>query len=1506
MHPDPIPDEALVQRLPLPLAQLCRRAHNAKTALERHLTAFYLWEAGLKLLACVAVVEYAGRGPAEPRLAESLQNLARPSLGHWWEFVRSLVPALADRGDQPFDRLRDLLLGKQRSDCPRAAGLEALLREELEGQRGARAAVRLGQLFDYLVRFRNAELGHGAAGQRPAEFYTRMGPALLAGVSEVLERLDPLAGRRLVHVPDVRRLGSGNWLVERYELCGESARRLESLEVPEAEASALPRPGRLYLLDAAGGACKTLHPLVVYDPEAGRVFFLNARRGSLQADYLCYTTGEVVRRAELGGEQRELLARVLGGPVDDDAVRDWAERSRAGEPPPAAEPQPRRTVGEYELVSRIGRGGMGVVYRAWQPSLGRQVALKCLIRTGDPKAEARFAREIHALGRVEHPHLMKVFTSGADGDQWFYTMELIEGTDLAGVCSQLAAGTASTVGADVGAAAVNTACERQRRAVQPLSGEGPPAEASPPRPAAAQSSAPRGGQGYVARVVELVRQAAEAAHALHEAGIVHRDVKPGNIMLAAGGGHAVLMDLGLAQLADEAEGKLTRTRQFVGTLRYASPEQVLAADRLDRRSDVYSLGATLWELLALRPLFDADEGTPTPTLMERIQHDEPGRLRRHNLNVPADLEAVVLKCLQKKRTLRYGTAAQLAEDLGRWLRGEPVLAQPLTARYLLGKYLHRYRLRIASAAAVLAAVLVATLAALWQINAARLAAEEKSQETDRERLKTQAALEAKQAALGQAEAMQIAERKGRARAYVNQAELLLQRQNVPGALAYLVEAVVLDPGSSRPQARLLDLLEQRNWVRADGPIAGAAFDAEGGAFWTMTRAGRLALWDRSAGVALADPVDLGSGVRLVEFSPDRKAVAHTAADFKVVLREVPTGRTLATLEHTAPVNAIAFSPDGKRLVTAAGDWRDELGYAQVWDAVTGAAVGRRLVHWGRVAHAAFSPDGKRVATASWDWTARLWDAATGAPAGDLLQHRGWVGHVRFSPDGRWLLTCSWDRTVRLWDVSGAAAVPAGRLEHPGPVAGADFLPPRNANDRAPRVVACGFRAADKSGFVVVWRKDNERFAREQEFTHPEPVDRVRALADSVVLAQSVNSALYLDLPEDDKSRAPRPEDWAVAAPLLVSQAFRHQAGITGFAIAGLPKGGPPPNTATAIEVLTCGEDEMGRVWRGRERLTFQPTREEAPKAALPAKTDQGPAQVDAVVRRLTGAELPVPAGPEPAALEVLARVVGQLTGQVVGEDGKLRAAPPEPEAASPPEVRVASASWDEAGNPTDRLTRVLSAHLERSGAGLWAYAWAECSAGRSERALRAARRGCGAARQRLRIAPQVAWAWAQLADSLGLQGIAELEVGPKGEGRGHLRETLEVLAVLEEKCGDAVGRKSTKAHLAENRSIFHLYLEEYAEALRAARRAVELRDESEGGHALRCLALAHLMLGQYGEAERIYLANAGRPLGDHLFAWWVLEDFAWLRRAGLGVPGMDRIEPPMREALARTPSRGKP
>jgi len=890
-------DESLVQRLPLPLAKLVRRAQNAKTPLDRHQAAYYLWEASLKLLASVAVVEYSELGDHDPKLVEMLKNLARPMVGHWWEFVRRLVPPLADSGDEGFTRVRELVLGHTRDDLPRVAGLDAAIVGHLKQVKAtARATVQLTELFHRLVEYRNKEAaGHGALGMRAhGDFYDRMARALFGGMTQLLEKLDVLAGRRLIYVGEVRRQSAGDWLVERYELIGESARRIESLHVPEGQGTALPRPERVYIQRAAselvGGRSEMLclSPLIHFQPEYEQVFFLNARRGKRQAEYLCYHDGEQLRR-DLVTDQRELLATVLRMDVDAEDFGAWAARSQAEEPATDGDATSRepaeRIIGEFELLSRLGQGGMGVVYRAWQPSLGRQVALKYMLRSGDPKAEARFAREIHALGRVEHPEVVKVFTSGSEADQWFFAMELVEGADLARVCEQLSGRKVTEVDDTSWRQALTSACAAARSSEVPLSDS----EQSRDRLAKARTATEEAGEetseavapavrgpGYVAEVVEIIQQVAEAADALHEAGIVHRDIKPGNIILTRDGKKPVLMDLGLAQLADESEGRLTRTRQFVGTLRYASPEQVLAATRVDRRSDVYSLGATLWELLTLRPLFGATDETPTPELMQTILVTEPGSPRKSNPAVARDLEAIVLKCLEKDKARRYATAGELAADLGRFMRSEPVTARLSSPWELTVKWMRRRPAIAALSAAVFLVGLIGSAGVLWQWRTAVANAKEaKDQEKKALIARNDAKDQENKAILARDEA---------------ETQRQKAKEQEKKALVALDE-VQKQRDTARSNAYIAKMhLAQREWEDAHVP--------------------RL--------------LDLLEGERPREGETDLRG-------FEWFYLNRLCHSDLMTLKgHAGPVTGVVFSPDGRRIASASWDRT-----AKVWDAGTG-------------------------------------------------------------------------------------------------------------------------------------------------------------------------------------------------------------------------------------------------------------------------------------------------------------------------------------------------------------------------------------------------------------------------------------------------------------------------------------------------------------------------------------------------------------------------------------------
>lgn len=722
-------NEELLGSLPLPLAQIYLRTGNAKTTIERHNAAYYLWEGALKLLVSVALAECASRRVINSEVRERLAILDRPSAGHWWELLRLLVPILAE-DDPPFRQVRDLVLGRGREDMPRAAGLNAALQEELGRGRTAGTAVQLTELFQSLVTYRNRELGHGAAAQRSESHYRRIGTLMAGGIAEILSRVDCMAGRRLLFVSDVRMTPAGSWLVDPFSMTGCNLRRLNPFEISPSDAGSLPRPSMVYAM-CPGRADEVvppetasrllgLHPLVLLEPDSMEVFFWNQRRDNDHTDHLCYTSGRIANRTDLGEDFRHFLT---GVPARSDSLPDAGVQPVA---PTLVEPLDddrggARRIGEFELLARIGRGGMGVVYRAWQPSLGRQVALKCLIQAGDDRAEARFSREIRALGRVEHPNLVKIFTSGSDGEHWYYAMELVEGADLATVFDGLVGSGTTAIGDEQWQRAVQTACEHVRTREETLSREPVPRKSTRQVSALSlsQVASVQTGRGYVSRVVELMRQVADAAHALHEAGVVHRDIKPGNVIVNPDATHAILMDLGLAQLADEVDGRVTRTRQFVGTLRYASPEQVLAAGRLDRRSDVYSIGATLWELLALRPLYGANQDTSTPELMLRIQTRLPERLRRINPQVPPDLETIVLKCLEKEPGQRYQSANELAEDLARWQRGEPIRAKPPTLGYVLGRFVVRHKLPIAAAALLLLLGLGGTAISYWKLSQAR-------------------------------------------------------------------------------------------------------------------------------------------------------------------------------------------------------------------------------------------------------------------------------------------------------------------------------------------------------------------------------------------------------------------------------------------------------------------------------------------------------------------------------------------------------------------------------------------------------------------------------------------------------------------------------------------------------------------------------------------------------------------------------------------------------------------
>jgi serine/threonine protein kinase len=370
--------------------------------------------------------------------------------------------------------------------------------------------------------------------------------------------------------------------------------------------------------------------------------------------------------------------------------------------------QPSLTLGDYRIVREVGRGGMGVVYEAEQISLGRRVALKVLpfAATFDPKHLQRFQNEAQAAARLQHPNIVPVFAVGCERGAHFYVMQFIDGQTVAALIRQLRHAAEAPSG------------DTTEEYHAPAEGGGPAHSA----PASPDNSAPTldllsQASGVPARaffrtVARLGVQAAEALEHAHQMGLLHRDIKPANLLVDLRG-QLWITDFGLARVRDEAGPTLTG--DLVGTLRYMSPEQALARrSQIDPRTDVYSLGATLYELLTLEPAF---AGRDRQELLRQIAFDDPRPPRRVNPHVPADLELIVLKAMAKDPQARYVTAQEVADDLERYLNDKPIRARPPSAWQRLARWSRRHRAALGAAAGLLVVSfvgLVVCTVLLWQ------------------------------------------------------------------------------------------------------------------------------------------------------------------------------------------------------------------------------------------------------------------------------------------------------------------------------------------------------------------------------------------------------------------------------------------------------------------------------------------------------------------------------------------------------------------------------------------------------------------------------------------------------------------------------------------------------------------------------------------------------------------------------------------------------------------------
>jgi serine/threonine protein kinase/tetratricopeptide (TPR) repeat protein len=368
-------------------------------------------------------------------------------------------------------------------------------------------------------------------------------------------------------------------------------------------------------------------------------------------------------------------------------------------------------LGDYRILREVGRGGMGVVYEAEQISLGRRVALKVLpfASTLDPRQLQRFKNEAHAAAQLHHTHIVPVYATGCERGVHYYAMQYVEGQTLAALIAELR----QQAGRDP--------ADPQRTG--PYCPQGAPTRAGESTVPAKLASSERSIQspGFFRTVAQLGIQAAQALEHAHQLGVVHRDIKPGNLLLERtslllGDGDTEeglrlwVTDFGLAHLQSEAG--LTLTGDLVGTLRYMSPEQALAQHgTIEHRTDIYSLGVTLYELLTLEPAFG---GHDRQELLRQIACDEPKAPRRLNKAIPAELETIVLKGMEKNAADRYARAQELADDLERFLKDEPIRARRPSLVQRARKWARRHRPLVGSVVVVvLLAALMAGINGFW-------------------------------------------------------------------------------------------------------------------------------------------------------------------------------------------------------------------------------------------------------------------------------------------------------------------------------------------------------------------------------------------------------------------------------------------------------------------------------------------------------------------------------------------------------------------------------------------------------------------------------------------------------------------------------------------------------------------------------------------------------------------------------------------------------------------------
>ncbi len=684
-------------------------------------------------------------------------------------------------------------------------------------------------------------------------------------------------------------------------------------------------------------------------------------------------------------------------------------------------------IDEFRILRKLGEGGMGVVYEAVQESLGRHVALKVLLRCRDATYLERFRREARTAARLHHTNIVPVFAVGEADGLHYYAMQFIHGQGLDAVLREVRAlrGPDPIPPPEASALAATVARSLHDGDFAP----GATTEADLPSPSAHPASTSdlpgRSEMVYYREAARLGAQAAEALAYAHGQGVLHRDIKPSNLLLDTQG-TLWITDFGLAK-ADDSDD-LTRTGDLVGTLRYMAPERLRG--RADARSDVYGLGATLYEMLALRPAFACSDRLE---LLERIAREVPPPPRRHEPRIPRDLETIVRKAMARDPADRYHSAAELAEDLHRFLSDRPIRARRASPVEELWRWARRNRLVAALAASVVMLLFVsavgASLAALWM-------GRQRDQAMTAERQRTR---QLARSLLDQARAARFSRRPGQRFAgldAIRRATLLARQlgepasffddlrtqaiacmalpdvrigtgEAAPGPLpAGFVDAVgdryvTLDPSG---QLRVVRMEDDREIARRSAYPGQAIvrLSGDGSVIAVRSRSGGFRAWDLRRG----DPAPIweeSPAARAHDVRRDGAELALGRDDGTIVLRPVRSGGAPRQFAVRGVPRDLTYAPDGRRLAIKV-DQRVE-----IRDCRTGGVVADLPQPVPMTIHEpSWAADGRRLAVACGDGSIVFWDVPSGRevhrlasreggivvhylPQGDLVSYSGWSG-----------------------------------------------------------------------------------------------------------------------------------------------------------------------------------------------------------------------------------------------------------------------------------------------------------------------------------------------------------------------------------------------------------------------------------------------------------------------------------------------------------------------------------